>query len=82
MIAIDTTPVPMPDAVAAFIYRGMPDDVQSARRDAVESAYTISLCRSRFNREAREIALAGRPAANKTLAAYNPGLTVRPGGAA
>lgn len=72
--------VPVSDAVAEFIYRGLPDEIQVARRDARESAYTVSVCRSLMNREAREIALSDLAAANKVLGKYNPGLIVRPGG--
>ncbi|MFE0088825.1 hypothetical protein [Streptomyces sp. NPDC059016] len=53
-----------------------------AEREAVDQAYNVGLCRGPQYAEAREWALADLARANKVLAAYNPGLIVRSGGAA
>ena len=76
-----TVPVPIPDAVAILIGQQMPEHVLRAEIEAENQAYNVRLCRTPLTREAREYALADMARANKTLAAYNPGLIVRAGGA-
>lgn len=79
--SLSPIPVPIPDAVAILIGRQMPPEVMAAEESAVDAAITVSRCRTVFTREARECALADLAWNNKVLAAYNPGLIVRAGGA-
>lgn len=76
-----TVPVPIPDAVTLLIARQMPEHVLRAEVEAENQAYNVRLCRGPQYREAREYALAELARANKTLAAYDPRLMVRAGGA-
>lgn len=77
---IPQVPVPVPDAVAVLIGGQMPARVLQAEVAAESAAYSIRLCRTPFTAEAREFALADLARANKILAAWNPGLTVKAGG--
>lgn len=73
-------PVPVPDAVALLIGSQVPAAVLHAEMIAVDAAACVTACRGEQYREAREYNLGRLAAANKTLAAYNPRLVVRPGG--
>ena len=75
-------PVPIPDAVAVLIGQQIPERVLRAEVEAVNQAYNITLCRAPQYREAREGCLSNLARANKTLAAFDPRLIVRAGGAA
>jgi hypothetical protein len=59
----------------------MPVHVLQAEIDAESAAYNVRLCRGPQYREAREDALSRLARANKVLAAYDPRLMVRAGGA-
>lgn len=74
-------PVPIPDAVAILIGDCIPENVLQAEIAAEQAAHSVRLCRTPLTREAREYALAGLARANKVLAAYDPRLMVRDGGA-
>lgn len=82
MIALNLPAVPMPDAVAVQVGAQIPARVLEAERKAVNAAYCFGLARGPRYEEDRQCALAELAAANKILAAYNPGLIVRSGGAA
>ena len=77
----ELVPVPIPDAVAVLIAKQMPEHVLRAEVEATNQAYNVGLCRAPQYREARELALGDLARANKTLAAWNPRLIVRAGGA-
>jgi hypothetical protein len=74
-------PVPVPDAVALLIGSQVPVAVLHAEMTAVEAATCVTVCRGEQYREAREYNLGRLAAANKTLAAHDPRLVIRPGGA-
>lgn len=74
-------PVPIPDRVAILIGDCIPEHVLQAEIAAESAAYNVRLCRTPFTREAREYALADLARATKVLAAYDPRLIVRAGGA-
>ncbi|WP_432076918.1 hypothetical protein [Streptomyces wuyuanensis] len=83
MTASNLVPVPIPDGVAALIGSCMPLGVLQAEIDAECAAreamrFRAPLCGE--DRADREHALAALARANKILAAYNPGLVVRPRG--
>ncbi|WP_240137174.1 hypothetical protein [Streptomyces sp. MUM 178J] len=81
MTASPLVPVPIPDRVAAMIGACMPIHVLQAEVDAECAAREVHRLRgplSGESRAAREHALSALASANKVLAAYNPGLTVRP----
>ncbi|MEU4129561.1 hypothetical protein [Streptomyces wuyuanensis] len=83
MTASNLVPVPIPDGVAALIGSCMPLGVLQAEIDAECAAreamrFRAPLCGE--DQADREHALAALARANKILAAYNPGLVVRPGG--
>lgn len=78
---IPQVPVPIPDSVASLIGNCMPAHVLQAEIEAESAAYSIRLCRTPFTAKAREYALAELARANKVLAAWNPRLIVRAGGA-
>ncbi|MCQ6551630.1 hypothetical protein NPS70_00205 [Streptomyces sp. C10-9-1] len=83
MTASDLVPVPIPDRVAVLIGSCMPAHVLNAEMEAVWAAREVGRFRGPLcteDRADREHALAALARANKVLAAYNPGLTVRPGG--
>jgi hypothetical protein len=75
VIAFPCTTVPVPEAVAALSARQLPDRVRAARRQAWEASVRLTLCRLPRYEEGRQVALAELAAANKVLAAVNPGLT-------
>lgn len=81
MIAFPKLVAETPDAVAVLIGRQMPPEVMAAEESAVDAAITVSRCRTQYTRKAREYALAELARANKVLAAYDPRLMVRAGGA-
>lgn len=60
----------------------LPAEVDAACREAQDAAVGVRLSRQPHQREALTYNLRALAAANKTLAAYNPGLIVRHGGAA
>ena len=72
MIAVPRSGVPVPDAVAVFAGRLLPARVQAA-----EAARLYAACRGPQYAEARQHLQARLRAANKILAAHNPGLAVR-----
>jgi hypothetical protein len=82
VIALNLPKVPLPDAVAVRIGAQIPERVLAAEQKAVNAVYCFGLARGPRYEEARQYALADLAAANKVLAAYNPGLIVRSGGAA
>ena len=73
MIAFPRTTIPIPDAVAALSARQLPARVRAARRQAWEASVRLHLCRLPRYEEGRQVALAELSAANKILAAVNPG---------
>jgi hypothetical protein len=75
-------PVPIPDRVAALIGSCMPIDILQAEIDAEFAVREVYGFRGPLCTEDladREHALSTLARANKILAAYNPGLTIRPG---
>ncbi|WP_223184885.1 hypothetical protein [Streptomyces sp. CBMA152] len=75
-MALTSRPVSKPDRIADRIFDGLPVRVQRA------VAFTAAAERALYGLEpvrgaTREVALSGLARANKTLAAYNPGLRVR-----
>lgn len=76
MIARPTCPVPVPDAVALLAGRHLPARVRAAVADAAEAARLYAACRGPQYTEARQLLEARLRAANKVLAASNPGLVV------
>jgi hypothetical protein len=74
-------PSQFPDRVADLIQTALPARVREAVIVAANEAYIARVCRAPQYREARESALGRLAAANKLLAAYNPGLIVTAGGA-
>ncbi|MFD5221381.1 hypothetical protein ACFWMH_27450 [Streptomyces tendae] len=74
MIARPTYPVPVPDAVALLAGRLLPARVRAAVVDAGEAARLYAACRGPQYTEARQLLEARLRAANKILAAHNPGL--------
>ncbi len=81
MIALNLPRVPVPDAVAVQIGSQLPARVLEAERKAASAAYSFGLARGARYEESRQWLLADIAAANKVLAAYNPRLVVRIGGA-
>lgn len=88
MIAIDLPAVPVPDMVASLIGGCMPVPVLQAEIDADTAAREIGRFRPRSgalldneDQADRERELSNLARANKTLAAYNPSLVLRAGGA-
>lgn len=77
MIARPRSGVPVPDAAAVFAGRRLPARVQAAIGEAAEAARLYAVCRGPQYAEARQTLEARLRAANKTLAAHNPGLAVR-----
>lgn len=77
MIARPSLPVPVPESVRLFAGRRLPARVQAAVADAAEAARLYAACRGPQYTEARQLIEARLRAANKVLAAHNPGLTVR-----
>lgn len=78
MIALSLPAVPVPDRIAVLIAEQIPEHVLRAEVEATNQAYSIGLCRRPEYAESREWALGELARANKTLAAYNPGLVVTP----
>lgn len=78
MIARPTPPIPVPDAVALLAGRHLPARIQAAVADAAEAARLYAACRGPQYTEARQLLEARLRAANKVLAACNPGLIVKP----
>lgn len=81
---IPQVPVPIPDSVASLIGNCMPIHILQAEVDAEMAKREALLFRplaSDDDRADREYALADLARANKVLAAYNPRLIVRHGGA-
>jgi hypothetical protein len=76
VIEAPRTAIPKPGAVVSLEGNHLPEPVKTAARRANDAAVTVHRCRSPYTREARETALSELAAANKTLAAYNPGLPV------
>jgi hypothetical protein len=72
-------PSSIPDRVADLIQSAFPESICQAVMAAEDAARTVRLCRGPQYREARELALGRLAAANKVLAAYNPGLIVTAG---
>ncbi|TXS47821.1 hypothetical protein [Streptomyces sp. t39] len=81
MTASNLVPVPIPDRVAVMIGSCMPTHVLHAEIEAECAAREVHRFRGPLcteDRADREHALSALARANKVLAAYNPGLTVRP----
>jgi len=81
MIAMTFPRVPVPDAVAVQIGSQLPPHVLEAERKAATAAYSFGLARGARYEESRQWLLSEIAAANKVLAAYDPRLIVRNGGA-
>lgn len=81
MIALNLPAVPIPDAVAVQVGSQIPARVLEAERQAERAVYCFRLARGPRYEEARQYALAEIAAANKVLAADNPRLVARIGGA-
>ncbi|MHA4819450.1 hypothetical protein ACXZ65_34435 [Streptomyces aculeolatus] len=58
----------------------LPADVAAANSEAQDALHQLALARTPQAEEARNFQAARIAAANKILAAYNPGLIVWPGG--
>ncbi|MEU0589966.1 hypothetical protein [Streptomyces ardesiacus] len=67
----------MPDAVALLAGRLLPARVRAAVAEAAEAARLYAACRGPQYTEARQLLEGRLRAANKVLAAHNPGLIVR-----
>lgn len=80
MIALNLPAVPIPDAVAVQVGSQAPARVLEAEKRAENAAYSFRLARGPRYEESRQWALAEIAAANKIVAAFNPGLIVRIGG--
>lgn len=78
MIAMNLPKIPMPDRVAARAGCMLPIPVLQAVADAREAKADVRRYRAPMFVEDREDALARLAAANKVLAAYNPGLIETP----
>lgn len=74
MIAFPRAPIPVPEAVAAFSGRQLPEPVRKARRQSWEACVRLTLCRHPRYEEGRQRAFADIAAATKTLAAHDPRL--------
>lgn len=74
MIARPPRTIPVPDAVAAFAAHQLPARVREARKQAWEASVRLTLCRMPRYEEGRQVALAELAAANRVLAAHNPGV--------
>lgn len=81
MITIPRIDRPVPDRVLRLIGSQLPDRILLAEKAATDAAYRARTSRTQFTRVAREVNLAELAAANKVLAAYNPGLVMTAGGA-
>lgn len=81
MIAMDFPKVSRPAAVDVFKLRQFPRRIREAVTAGADAKRAFRLCRSPLTAEAREYAISGMARANKSLAAFNPGLIVRIGGA-
>ncbi|MEU5900661.1 hypothetical protein [Streptomyces venezuelae] len=81
MITLTFPKVPMPDSVAVLIGKQIPEHVLLAEKAATDVVDELPACLGPEGREALARSLHTLAAANKTLAAYNPGLIVRFGGA-
>lgn len=81
MIAFPKLLAETPDRVAILIGDCIPEDILQAEIAAEDAAYRVRLSRTEYTAEARERALAELARANKILAAYDPRLMVRAGGA-
>jgi hypothetical protein len=71
----------IPDRVADLIASHYPPRVTKAVGAAADAERAFRLCRTPRTAVAREYLIGDLAAANKVLAAYNPGLIVRLGGA-
>lgn len=74
MIALNLPKVPLPPRIASRVGGQFPPRVQEALAEARIASGDVRRARSPFYREDREDALARLHAANKILAACNPGL--------
>jgi hypothetical protein len=84
--AAPLVPVPIPDSVAALIGSCMPIHILQAEIDVECAAREVLSKRPRFgallddeDRADREHSMSRIRVANKLLAAYNPGLILKPG---
>lgn len=77
MIARLSSPIPVPDAVALLAGLHLPARVQAAVGEAAEAGRLYAACCDPQYAEARQLLEARLRAANKIVAAHNPGLTVR-----
>ena len=74
MIARPPRTIPVPDAVALLAGRQLPTRVQAAFEQAGDAVWRLHLARGERYEEARQEQQARIAAANKVLAAHNPGL--------
>ena len=72
---------PMPERVADLVEANLPKRVAAAQEAALDADYLFCLAAGLRYGEARARLASQARAANKVLAAYNPGLIVRLGGA-
>ena len=80
MIALNLPHLPRPAAVELMIARQFSARVLEAEQQATHAAASYSLARGPRYEESRQWLLAEIAAANKIVAAFNPGLIVRIGG--
>lgn len=78
MIDMNLPRIPMSDRIAGRVGRQLPLHVLQAVADAREAVEDVRRYRAPMFREDREDALARLAAANKVLAAFNPGLVETP----
>jgi hypothetical protein len=71
----------IPDRVAHVIHQNLPKRIREAVKATADAERSFYLCRTPLTAKAREYAISDIAAANKLLAAYNPGLIVTAGGA-
>lgn len=81
MISMNLPKLPRPAAVDCLIGKQIPRHVMDAEDEAMFAALQVTERRTPLTDGELEAARATVAAANKILAAYNPGLIVRIGGA-
>ena len=82
MITMNLPRLPRPAAVDSMIGRQVPAHVMDAQDEAVFAALQVTVRRAPLRPGELEAARVTVAAANKVLAAFNPGLIVRIGDAA
>ncbi|UPZ27658.1 hypothetical protein MUK60_07400 [Streptomyces sp. LRE541] len=79
MISTPPRTIPVPDAVAALSAAQLPARVRDAVTEAADTIRLYATCRGPHYTEARQGLEARIARANKTVAAFNPGLVAGPG---